>query len=284
MDNADADPLLISCRACGKEVSRRAIACPECGDPVSEFEDGPVGDLADATSGTPVEAREDESKRPIHGLYWTGLVGGVLSVFIGGILGLLTWITAAVGGIALVVVRSKRGRWMAWFALIAGVIYAVVNMYAFGHLESFQAPATTEESLMSESTHSPPQTPTSIARTTTDDSIPACWRNIDLPCGRPGVHTFELVLSSLHYNKHGGFHETQIGMTPFDDLLIRARAECQAMNRGTPVSALLENYAANEAVTDEDFAAYGVFLYAGIQNLCPQHTEQMESFLGRTDP
>ena len=53
---------LIKCSECGKEVSDKAKACPNCGNPI----------------------REEESKVIIYGLSQMGLLGGKIKIYIDG--------------------------------------------------------------------------------------------------------------------------------------------------------------------------------------------------------
>ncbi len=155
------DDLLIKCPACSHQVSRKADTCPNCGHPVAA--------QLPATESKPDRESGSKSRR---GIYVTALVLGILAVFLGGQFGLVAWAAAAFGVISLLIGRrTHRFRWMAWTGLTAGILYAGLNAYNYGHLDSlFDRPATNVQPINSELAGTRPSTPTTRPASITSTS------------------------------------------------------------------------------------------------------------------
>lgn len=74
------------------------------------------------------------SKHPI--IYWA-VGGAILSVIIGGAIGIIPIITIIISTVALTKTKKPNsGRWLVVAALIVGVLYLIANAYNNGHFEN----------------------------------------------------------------------------------------------------------------------------------------------------
>lgn len=77
------------------------------------------------------------SKEPMSKLAITGFILGIISVFVGGEVGIIPICAIIFGGCGIYYTSprfKKRGRWMAIIGLILGVVYLMANLYHYGHI------------------------------------------------------------------------------------------------------------------------------------------------------
>ncbi len=98
----------------------------------------------------PVEALADEEPSPdpewlvfakqIPPLYWASLGAGIFTLFLGGTLAPIAWITVVVSAVALLRVKDEGMRWMAWTGLGLGLLFSTFGLFASGEEEAETPP------------------------------------------------------------------------------------------------------------------------------------------------
>jgi len=98
---------LIKCMECGREVSSKAVTCPQCGNPIAGAED--VG-----ATGVPLTTTQTTAKK---------------------FKALMLWATAACSfGVVLIVVLDPPGKMLGVLVFVGGLaLYFVARMRAWWH-------------------------------------------------------------------------------------------------------------------------------------------------------
>lgn len=117
---------LMECKHCGKMISEKALVCPGC-----------------KHEQTINNKREDEVCEPneLHNkrqnkYCLVGFILGLISIFLGGSLGLLPIITIIISVLGLIQFKngSYNNKWMGIVGTILGTVYFIVYLYNYGYI------------------------------------------------------------------------------------------------------------------------------------------------------
>ncbi len=105
----------------------------------------PESDVAGEADSEPTEDPESAPAdwltfaKEIPPLYWASVAASLLTVFFGGSLRPMAWITTGVATAALVKVRQPAMRWMAWTGLIVGLAFTAIGLFGSGTAGTVEA-------------------------------------------------------------------------------------------------------------------------------------------------
>ena len=101
---------------------------PEDEPPATPASEESSGDESPADAKPKTPADWIEFVKQIQPFYWVAAAATVISLFYGWVFVPVAWVTAVIGAIALVAKKTGAGRWMAWVALIIGLVLSLSNI------------------------------------------------------------------------------------------------------------------------------------------------------------
>ena len=91
-------------------------------------DEGPVdGETDDDTSASQPEWVRFVKQIPT--IYWAAIGACLITVLYGGNIAPVAWVTTGLGGAGLAIKKVENGRWMAWTAIVLGVIFSMANLF-----------------------------------------------------------------------------------------------------------------------------------------------------------
>lgn len=117
---------LVKCKNCGHMISDKALKCPECKQVVCDSSQRTS--VVNNTNNTNNESNLNVRKS--NSLCKTGFILGIISIFLGGLVGLLPIATLIISAIGLTQFKNNehKNKWQGVVGLILGILYTLVYM------------------------------------------------------------------------------------------------------------------------------------------------------------